>query len=156
MLINKIFHLRQPLPEARRRLREFGNWTGSKGDAEMNCSMIEHEGIERFEFSPRPGERVSADIQELPGDDPNRILFRSVGGNAEVAGMIEFFPIRPNLTEVVLTLDCDDAVSPLQKAFDTLDRFLNRQLARIEGCMERACGAGGTETGSTLSGSVLI
>jgi hypothetical protein len=55
-----------------------------------------------------------------------------VGGNAEVAGMIEFFPIRPNLTEVVLTLDYD-AMSPLQKACDTLDRFLNRQLSRIEG-----------------------
>ena len=152
MLINKIFHLREPLPEARQRLREFGNWTGSENDAEMNCSMIEVEGIERFEFSPRRGERVEqvvADIQEVPGDDPNRILFRSVGGNAKLAGMIEFFPIRANLTEVVLTLDYD-SVSPLQKAFDTLDRFLNRQLSRIEGCMERACGAGGTE--AVLSG----
>ncbi len=65
-----------------------------------------------------------------------RILFRSVGGDVELAGMVELFEIRPALTEVVLTLDYE-TLSPLQKAFEALDRFLNRQLARIEGCMER-------------------
>ena len=76
----------------------------------------------------------------MPGDDPNRILFRSVDGTVELAGMIELFPIRPNLTEAVLTVEYE-ALSPLQKAIDAmsiaLDRFLNRQLARIEGCMAR-------------------
>ena len=137
MITNKIFHLHQPVTEARETLRELGAWNGSEDDAEVRCAMIEREGIGRFEFSTHQGQRVSSDIQEVPGDDPNRILFRSVGGNVELAGMIEFFPIRPNLTEVVLTLEYE-SVSQVQKVLGTLDRFLNRQLARIEGCMERA------------------
>ena len=150
MLINKIFHLHQPVTEARQRLRELGAWNGSENDAEVHCSMIEPEGIGRFELSPPQGQHVSADIQEVPGDEPNRILFRSVGGDVELAGIVELFPIRPNLTEVVLTLDYE-AESPLQKAVGTVDRFLNRQLSRIEGCMDQARSAGATDRASGLS-----
>jgi len=135
MLTHKIFHLRQPLPQARESLRDFGTWTAAENDAELHCSLLQPQGIGHVELAAGPGSSVSADIQEVPGDDPNRILFRSVGGNIELAGLIELFPIRPNLTEVVLTLDY---ASPLQKAFDAVDRFLNRQLARIEGCVHHA------------------
>jgi uncharacterized membrane protein len=152
MLINKIFHLHQPLPEARQCLRELGTWSGCpENEAEVRCSLIEPEGIGRFEVNSPLGQRVSADIQEVPGDDPNRILFRSVGGNIELAGIVELFPIRPNLTEVSITLDYEP-VSPLQKVFGTLDRFLNRQLARIEGCMERARTARETRAAAPLTG----
>lgn len=150
MLINKIFHLRQPVAEARQRLREPGTWNGLESDPDMGCSTIKTEGG-RFEFSTRQGQRLSAKIEEVPGDDPNQILFRSAAGNVELAGIIELYPIRPNLTEVVLTVDYV-AVSPLQKAFEALDRFLNRQLLRIEGCMERARSARTTNGASVISG----
>ena len=140
MLINKIFHLHQPVTKAHQRLRELGTWNGLENDAEVHCSMM--EGIGHFEFKAGYGQRVSTDIEEVPGDDPNRILFRSVGGNVELAGMIELFPIRPNLTEVVLTLEYE-AVSPMRKVFEAVDRFLNRQLARVERCMGRAPGFSG-------------
>jgi len=141
MLIHKIFHLRQPVAEARERLRELGTCKTSEKEFEVTCSKIEPEGIGRLDFKIPHGQSVSADIEEVPGDDPNRILFRSVRGPVELAGMIEFFPIRPNLTEAVLTVEYE-AQSPVKKAIDAastaLDRFLNRQLARIEGCMARA------------------
>lgn len=150
MIICKIFHLRQPLPEARHRLKDLGIWNDSETDPEVNCSMNQAQGTGHFEFTPRQGQRVSADIEEVPGDDPNRILFRSVGGDVELAGVIELFRIRPNLTEVVLTLEYE-AVSPLHKALDALaaglDQFLNRQLARIEGCMAQARGTGAAVSG---------
>jgi hypothetical protein len=146
MLINKIFHLRQPVTEARERLRELGTWNNPEDDAEVRFSLIEAEAIGRFEFRTRQGQHVSADLQEVPDDDSNRILFRSVGGDVELAGVIELFPIRPNLTEAVLTLDYETH-SPFHKAFGALDRFLNRQLARIEGCMQRARSASATNAG---------
>ena len=153
MLIHKIFHLREPVTEARRRLREVQTWSGPGNGGEARCSAIDPDGTGHFEFTPGCGsQRVSADIREVPGADPNRILFRSVGGNMKLAGMIELFPIRPTLTEVVLTVECE-ATSPLQKAFDTLatalDRFLNRQLSRIEDCINRARSTNGP---SRLSG----
>jgi ribosomal protein S28E/S33 len=150
MLINKIFHLHQPVTEARERLRQMATWNGL-GDAEVHCSTIEPEGVGHFEMTGASGQRVSADIQELPGEDPNRILFRSVRGNVELAGMIELFEIRPNLTEAVLTLDYE-TMTPLQKVFEALDRLLNRQLARIEGCVERALYVREAEGASALSG----
>jgi uncharacterized membrane protein len=127
MLIHKIFHLRQPVPEARKRLREAGTWNTSSNDFEVQGSRVQIAA---------PGQPVSAEIEEVPGDDPNRILFRSVGGTVELAGVIELYPIRPQLTEAVLTVEYHDA-SPLQKAIGTvsmaLDRFLNQQLALLEG-----------------------
>ncbi|HEX4087030.1 MAG TPA: hypothetical protein VHY22_19100 [Chthoniobacteraceae bacterium] len=133
MLISKIFHLHQPLIEASRRLREPEVWQEMAGDAEMRVSMT--DGIGHFEFRSKMGEPIRADIQELPGEDPHQIVFRSVGGDIELAGMIELFEIREHLTEAVVTLDYS-AVSKLQKAFGVLDRFLNRLVGRLESCIE--------------------
>jgi hypothetical protein len=141
MLIQKIFHLHQPVNEARERLREIGSCDSREKDFEVTCSRMEGEGIGRLELRMGHGQRVSADIKEVAGDDPNRILFRSVGGAVELAGMVELFPIRANLTEAVLTVEYE-ARSPMQKALEAmsmaLDGFINRQLARIETCMVRA------------------
>jgi len=135
MLTTKIFHLHQPMDEARSSLRDLRTWNNSPHDAEIKCSAARAGGIAQFEFRTPTGQRLCADIEEVPGGEPNNILFRSVGGDVELAGLVEFFQIRPNLTEVVLTLDYEPE-SPLQKAFETIasavDRFLNRQLARIE------------------------
>ena len=135
MYIHKIFHLHQPVTAARQRLRDLGICNSSEKDFEVTCSKIEPRGLGRLECIIRRGQRVSADIEEVPGNDPNRILFRSVRGPVELAGMVELFPIRPNLTEAVLTIDYEP-VSSLQKVFEAmaigLDHFLNRQLARIE------------------------
>jgi len=141
MFIHKIFHLKQPVKEARARLLELGSCSASEKDFEVQCSRIEPEGIGRLEFTMRQGGRASADIKEVSGNDPNRILFRSVRGTVELVGMIELFLIRPNLTEAVLSVEYE-AESTLRKAIETmstgLDRFVNRQLTRIERCMERA------------------
>jgi hypothetical protein len=142
MLIHKIFHLRQPISEAREWLLDVGTCNERERDFEMTCSTVGREGIGRLEFRVGHGELVTADIEEVLGDDPNRILFRSVRGAVELAGMIELFPIRPNLTEAVLTVEYE-AKSPVQKALEAvsmaLDGFINRQLARIEVCgLQRA------------------
>jgi hypothetical protein len=135
MLIHKIFHLRQPLHEARERLRAPGTWTSSDHDVSVNCTAAALEGIGHLEFESRHSGLISADIEEVPGENGDCILFRSVSGDVELAGMIELFPIRPNLTEAVLTVEYE-AQSAMQKAIErisvALDEFLNRQLARIE------------------------
>jgi hypothetical protein len=135
MTIHKIFHLRQPIHEARERLRAPGTWTSSDNDISVQYSSGEGEGAGHLMFHSRHGSPISADIEEVPGDEQDSILFRSVCGEVELAGMIELFPIRANLTEAVLTVEYD-APSTMQKAIERisvgLDQFLNRQLARIE------------------------
>jgi len=143
MFIHKIFHLRQPLNEARERLRAPGTWTTSDRDVSVNCGSNGSDVIGHLEFQRWLGDPISADIEEVPGDETDRILFRSVGGDVELAGMIELFPIRPNLTEAVLTVEYE-APSAMQKAIERvsvgLDQFLNRQLARIERARTGAAG----------------
>ena len=135
MFIHKIFHLRQPLNEARERLRAPGTWTRTDHDVSLNCDPQDSGAIGHVEFQTRHGGPISADIEEVSGSEPERILFRSVSGDVELAGMIELFIIRPNLTEAVLTVEYE-APSAMQKAIERisvgLDQFLNRQLARIE------------------------
>lgn len=131
MYIHKIFHLRQPLNEARERLRAPGTWGGSDDDVSVHCAN--KNGY--LKFSSREGAPISADIVELPGEEEDRILFRSVCGEVELAGMIELFPIRPNLTEAVLTVEYDAPAgvqSIIERVTIGLDQFLNRQLAKIE------------------------
>jgi uncharacterized membrane protein len=101
----------------------------------MHRDGADKGGTSRLEFSSREGDPISADIVEIPGEEEDRILFRSLCGEVEVAGIIELFPIRPNLTEAVLTMEYD-APSGMQKVIERisvgLDQFLNRQLAKIE------------------------
>jgi uncharacterized membrane protein len=131
MFIHKIFHLRQPLNEARARLRAPGTWDGADTAVSVHCA----DASGHLAFSSREGTPISADIVEVPGEEEDRILFRSVCGEVEVAGIIELFPIRPNLTEAVLTMEYD-APSGVQSVIERitvgLDQFLNRQLAKIE------------------------
>jgi hypothetical protein len=135
MYIHKIFHLRQPLHLAREHLRAPGTWSSSDQGISMHRDGADKGGTSRLEFSSREGDPISADIVEIPGEEEDRILFRSLCGEVEVAGIIELFPIRPNLTEAVLTMEYD-APSGMQKVIERisvgLDQFLNRQLAKIE------------------------
>lgn len=131
MFIHKIFHLHKPLEEARRTVTELG----ALRELAKNNARFDEDGTGHFEVKTKFGQRISADIRQVPGNEPNQLLFQSVGGDVELAGMIEFVPIRDNLTEVILTLDYEVA-SSFQRAFDlltsSLDRFLNRQLTRLE------------------------
>jgi hypothetical protein len=138
MLIHKIFHLHQPLAEARKTLRDLPSFQSSENGLEITCTRLDLEGRARLEFktSQAPSLRtITAEIEEIPSQAPNQILFRSAHGSVELAGMVELFPIRQHLTEAVLTVDYG-AVSCLQKAMESmsvaLERFLNRQLARLE------------------------
>ncbi len=137
MFIHKIFHLHQPLEDARKRVTELGVFR----ELELDRASFIGDGVGHFEVKTRLGGRLSADIRLLPDSEPDRLLFQSVSGNVSLAGLVEFVQIRPNLTEVVLTVDYEVA-SPLQRAFDTLtstlDGFLNQQLARLEVCLKQA------------------
>jgi hypothetical protein len=141
MLIHKIFHLHQPLAQARETLRDLPSFQSSENGVEITCTRLNPHGRARLEFKTRQAPTlgtigtITTEIEEIPSQAPNQILFRSAEGGVELAGMLELFPIRQHLTEAVLTVDYG-AVSSLQKAIEAmsmaLERFVNRQLIRIE------------------------
>lgn len=97
--------------------------------------MLGDDGTAQLTLKPRNGFHTEVELLTLPSDDPCQTLFRSTRGDMEVAGMLEFVPIRENVTEVQLTIDYK-LKSPIHRLFDAItacfDCFLNAQLRRIE------------------------
>jgi uncharacterized membrane protein len=132
MLIQKIFHVRLGLAEARSRLSRFHTYAHLLEDVDV-ASFADDTAL--FEFTTGSGFEAKVELVALPSDDDTHTLFRSVAGNMQVAGMIEFIPIRDNCTEVQVTIEY--AIhSAIHSVFDAvtnaLDRFVNKQLRRIE------------------------
>jgi len=133
MLLQKTFHLHTLKEVAKARL---GNLAGYRRQfAEVEIAVQTPEGATHFVFRLPWGFRADVQLVQVPGENPAQTLFRSSRGNIEVLGVLEYFQIQPSLTEVVLTLDYT-IVSPFFRIVDRLcngmERFLNRQLARLE------------------------
>ena len=133
MLIQKIFHVHVGLEAAKAQLT---NLRACRRLFEgVTAATVGPEGNSHVEFETGNGFAASVDLAPLASDDPNQVLFRSVGGNIELAGMVEYVPVREHLTEVQLTVDYA-IKSPVHSVFDavtsSVDRLLNRQLQRLQ------------------------
>lgn len=137
MLLEKIFHLHQPIYETRSRLVALAAYRRQLD--RVSKAVITADGVAHFRFEPGLGYTLFVDLVEIPNETPERILFHSVGGNIEMAGAIEYFAIRENVTEVVLTVDYHLNAS-LARAVDSLtkvvERFFDVQLRRMQAHFE--------------------
>ncbi len=133
MLIQKTFHLQMAQEAAKESLTNLAGYKRQFVDVENAALTV--DGVAHFQFQLPYGFHGKVDLAEVPGVNPAQTLFRSQGGNVEVLGVLEYFQIKPNLTEVVLTLDYT-IVPPVFRLIDylssSIDRFLNRQLERVE------------------------
>jgi hypothetical protein len=133
MLIQKIFHVRLNLLETKACLAKLHRDRRTLQDVEV--AMLGDDCTAQLKLKPRNGFHAEVELLTLPSEDPCQTLFRSTRGDMEVAGMLEFVPIRDNITEVQLTIDYK-LNSPLHRLFDSItacfDHFLNAQLRRIE------------------------
>jgi uncharacterized membrane protein len=133
MLIQKTFHVHQSLTEAKAtltNLRSFRRIFEGLRDATFTA-----DGVLRLEAETGNGFHARADLVELPTDEDTQTLFHAIGGNMEIAGLVEYFEIRGGLTEVQLTLNYS-IKSPVHSVLDvvtaSIDRFVNRQLRRLQ------------------------
>lgn len=134
MLIQKTFHIHQSLDQTRKSLGDFQAYRRQlRGVKEASVSA---DGTGHFAATTGPGMNIAADFAEVPCEKTDGCrTFRSVRGSIQFAGMCEFFPVKENLTEVVLTIDYRLA-SPVHRAMDWLtsatERFLNQQIEQIQ------------------------
>ena len=135
VLIQKTFHLHLLLEEAQARLQNLEGYRRQLAGVETADSTPEG-GVHLVARLPW-GFRADVELTPLPSEHPAQVLFRSTRGNVDVLGVLEYFQVRPGLTEIVLTLDY--TIGPwcsrwIDRLAHGLDRFLNRELA----CLERA------------------
>ena len=133
MLIQKTFHLHAPTEVAKARLQDLAGYRRHFENVEL--AVVTPEGKAHFVFRLPWGFHGDVELTQLLGENPAQTLFRSTRGNMTVLGVLEYFQIRPSLTEIVLTLDYT-INSPLFRLIDrfggSMDAFLNRQLECLE------------------------
>jgi len=133
MLLQKIFHVHHNLADTKARL---GNLHSYRRHLEgVQKALITADGVAQFDFVSPTGFRGHFVAAELPAEEDHQLLFKSTAGNVEVAGLIEFYEIRPGLTEVQLTLEYSisstfhSVINGLTAAFE---HYINRQIRRLQ------------------------
>jgi hypothetical protein len=133
MLLQKTFHLPALCEAAQARLADLPGYRRQL--TEVYIAVVSPEGRAHFVARLPGGFRADVVLEKVPGGNGTQTLFRSSGGNIEILGVLEYFQIRPGLTEVVLTLDY--TIGPfffryVDRIGHCMDRFLNRELELVE------------------------
>ena len=137
MLLQKIIHVHQGIEETKSRLANLNQFR--RHFEGVQKALITADGVAQFDCTMANGFRVHFVLVELPTSEENQVFFRSTAGNIELAGLTEFFEIRPGLTEVQLTLEYS-IKSPVHSLVDRLtggvEHFVNRQLRRLQAVLD--------------------
>lgn len=137
MLLQKIIHVHQGIEETKSRLANLHSFR--RHFEGVQKALITADGVAQFDCTIANGFRAHFVLVELPTSEENQVFFRSTAGNMDVAGLIEFFEIRPGLTEVQLTLEYS-IKSPFHGIIDSItggvERFVNRQLRRLQAVLD--------------------
>jgi hypothetical protein len=125
MLIQKVFHIRRPLVETQTRLSNSQDF--SDRFCILDAGSRSAEGRPSWDSMSMLGLQGPLDLELLPTDDKNQVLFRSTRAEMELCGLMELLPVRDHLTEVQLTLDYE-IQSPWRRALDRVLGFMNRRV----------------------------
>src|SRR5688572_10588039 len=98
MFTQKVFHVRLGLDETLMRLADLRSYRRALDG--LDRAFFTPEGTARFEFVTGAHFHAEVEVVTLPSNDPCQTLFRSVGGNIDLSGLVECFPVRDQLTEV--------------------------------------------------------
>lgn len=143
MLTQKTFHLQMPWHKARAMLSDIRGYR-------RKCLYVEDmltpaKGVVRLLFSLPLRFRGHVDLAIVEGENPTQLLFRSEGGAIQLIGLLEYFEVKPNLTEIVLTVDYVISSRFYRWAnycSRSVDRFLNQNVALLESHFSQPVGDG--------------
>jgi hypothetical protein len=139
MLLQKTFHIHKDISATKTRLANLQYYRRHLEGVEK--AVITADGVAQFEFVAGNGFHGHFVTAELPTEDANQVLFQTTAGNVEIAGLIEFFEVRADLTEVQLTAEYT-IKSPVHRLLDRLtggiERFVNSQLRRLQAALDNA------------------
>ncbi len=136
MFFQKVFHVHSPLAETKRQLGQLTKLRSRLPG--LNKAVITADGVAQFECAVEEGLALHAVLVELPTDEANQVLFKSTVGNVRVAGLLELSAIRPEVTEVQLTLEYSlrsFAGRVLDLCTRKVERYVDDSLRALERCL---------------------
>ena len=137
MTLHKIFHMNQSVNETKRRLANLSSYRHHL-DGVVKAD-VSNNGMSHWQLQLPLGFRADFILNEVTSNEPNTVIFKSVDGDIEVMGMISFYAVKNNLTEIDLVVNYESS-SPLFKMLDRMlgvgDHFLINQLRRVRAHFE--------------------
>ena len=137
MMLHKIFHMNQSVEETKHRLADVSSYRHHLDGVES--ADVVGEGVSNWRLQLPLGFRAEFTLSETSLEDGDTLMFKTLGGDLEIVGMVSFHGIKSNLTEVDITLNYESN-SPLFNMLDRMlnvgDQFLVNQLRRIRAHFE--------------------
>ena len=136
MMLHKIFHMNQSVAETKRRLSDVRGYHHLDG---LERAEKKADGVSQWRLLLPLGFRADFALTAMQAEDSNVVVFKSQGGDIEIVGMISFQQVKPDLTEIDITVNYE-STSPLFNVLDRAlkigDHFLVNQLRRIRAHFE--------------------
>ncbi len=137
MMLHKIFHMNQSVSESKRRLADVSGYRHHLDGLERADKKA--GGVSNWRLLLPLGFRAEFSLVSMETEDPNTVVFKSEGGDLEVVGMVTFQQIKPNLTEIDVTVNYESSsalFNVLDRALKIGDHYLVNQLRRIRAHFE--------------------
>jgi hypothetical protein len=137
MLLEKTFHMCQPLAESKARLTSIQSY--KRQFVMVTKATVTSSKTVDFSFRGPLGFEARTVLLGVDGDSIDQVAFESVGGNLDVVGLIDFTEIRPSCTEITLAIHYrikNRLFAWLDRRFGFVDAFIDAELRSIRAHFE--------------------
>lgn len=137
MLLEKTFHMSQPLAEAKARLTSIQSY--KRQFVMVTKATVTSSKTVELSFRGPLGFEARTVLLAVDSDSLDQFAFESVGGNMDVMGLVDFTEIRANCTEITLAIHYqikNRLFAWLDRRFGFVDTFINAELRSIRAHFE--------------------
>ena len=136
MLLEKTFHMSQPLAESKARLTSIQSY--KRQFLMVTKATVTSSKTVDFSFRGPLGFEARTTLLAVD-DSEDQFAFESAGGNIEVMGLVDFSEIRPTCTEITLAIHYrikNRMFAWLDRHLHFVDTFVNAELRSIRAHFE--------------------
>jgi hypothetical protein len=137
MLLEKTFHMSQPLAEAKARLTSIQSY--KRQFLMVTKATVTSSKTVDFSFRGPLSFEARTTLLSVNSESRDQFAFESAGGNIEVIGLVDFTEIRPYCTEITLAIHYkikNRLFAWLDKHLHFVDTFVNAELRSIRAHFE--------------------
>ena len=137
MLLEKTFHMSQPLAESKARLTSIQSY--KRQFVMVTKATVTSSKTVDFSFRGPLGFDARTTLLAVDCDSDDQFAFESVGGNIEVIGLVDFTSIRLSCTEITIAIHYrikNRLFAWLDRHLHFVDAFVNAELRSIRAHFE--------------------
>lgn len=137
MLLEKTFHMSQPLAESKARLTSIQSY--KRQFLMVTKATVTSSKTVDFSFRGPLGFEARTVLLAVDSDSTDQFAFESAGGNIDLLGLIDFTELRPSCTEITLAIHYkikNRLFAWLDRRFGFVDAFVNAELRSIRAHFE--------------------